>query len=159
MRTTQYVSGRLMVGLSLAALVASLLSACASSNAGNVYSRDEARKVQTVKTGVIESVRQVKLEGSKTPIGTVAGGVVGGVAGSTVGHGAGSTIAAVIGAVAGGLAGSAIEEGVTRKDGVEITVKLDSGPMVAIVQEANEVFQPGEKVRLLESGGTTRVSH
>jgi len=159
MRTTKHISGRLMVALPVAALLGVLVSGCASSNAGNVYSRDEARKVQTVKTGVIESVRQVKLEGSKTPIGTVAGGVVGGVAGSTVGHGAGSTIAAVIGAVAGGLAGSAIEEGVTRKDGVEITVKLDSGPLVAIVQEATEEFHPGEKVRLLESGGTTRVSH
>jgi len=31
--------------------------------------------------------------------------------------------------------------------------------MVAIVQEATEEFHPGEKVRLLESGGTTRVSH
>lgn len=155
MRNVSFKITRTILAVSLAAL----LAACASSNSGNVYSRDEARKVQTVKTGVVESVRQVKLEGSKTPIGTVAGGVVGGVAGSTVGHGAGSTIAAVIGAVAGGLAGSAIEEGVTRKDGIEITVKLDSGPLVAIVQEATEEFHPGEKVRLLESGGTTRVSH
>jgi len=98
-------------------------------------------------------------DGTKTPIGTVAGAVVGGVAGSTIGHGKGSTIAAVVGAVAGGLAGSAIEEGVTRKDGLEITVKLDSGGLVAVVQEADEQFHPGEKVRLLESGGTTRVSH
>ena len=57
------------------------------------------------------------------------------------------------------FAGAAAEEGITRKDGVEITVKLDSGPLVAVVQEADEVFQPGEKVRLIESGGTTRVSH
>lgn len=150
MRTAQLI---LVLG------IAALLNACASSNAGNVYSRDEARKVQTVKMGVVESVRQVKLEGTKTPIGAGAGAVVGGVAGSTVGHGAGSTIAAIVGAVAGGLVGSAAEEGVTRKNGVEITVKLDSGPIIAVVQEATEVFQPGEKVRLLESGGTTRVSH
>ncbi len=139
--------------------IAALLAACASSNSGGVYSRDEARKVQTVKTGVVESVRQVKLEGTKTPIGTGAGAVVGGVAGSSVGHGKGSAIAAVLGAVAGGLAGSAAEEGFTRKDGVEITVKLDSGTMVAVVQEADEPYYPGEKVRLLESGGVTRVSH
>lgn len=139
--------------------IAALLAACASSNSGSVYSRDEARKVQTVKTGVVESVRQVKLEGTKTPIGTGTGAVVGGVAGSTVGHGKGSVIAAVVGAVAGGLVGSAAEEGFTRKDGVEITVKLDSGTMVAVVQEAGEPYYPGEKVRLLESGGVTRVSH
>jgi outer membrane lipoprotein SlyB len=136
-----------------------LLAACASSNSGSVYSRDEARKVQTVKTGVVESVRVVKLEGTKSPVGTIAGGAVGGIAGSSIGGGRGSAIAAVIGAVAGGLAGSALEEGVTRKDGVELTVKLDGGGLIAIVQEADEVFLAGEKVRILESGGVSRVSH
>ena len=139
--------------------VALLLGGCASSNSGSVYSRDEARRVQTVKTGVVESVRQVKLEGTKSPVGTAGGAVVGGVAGSQIGHGAGQAIATVVGAIVGGIAGAAAEEGITRKDGIEITVKLDSGPLVAIVQEADEVFQPGEKVRLIESGGTTRVSH
>jgi outer membrane lipoprotein SlyB len=124
-----------------------------------VYSRDEARKVQTIRTGVVESVRQVKLEGSKTPIGTVAGAAVGGIAGGSTGSGAGGTIAAVIGAVAGGLLGSAIEEGVTRKNGLEITIKLDGGALVAVVQEADEAFAPGDRVRLVESGGITRVSH
>jgi outer membrane lipoprotein SlyB len=57
------------------------------------------------------------------------------------------------------LAGSALEEGVTRKDGVELTVKLDGGGLIAIVQEADEVFMAGEKVRILESGGVSRVSH
>ncbi|BCM24162.1 outer membrane lipoprotein [Methyloradius palustris] len=140
-------------------MISVLLAACASSNSGDVYSRDEARKVQTIKMGVVESVRQVKLEGTKSPVGTVGGAVVGGVAGSTIGGGKGSAIAAVIGAIAGGVAGSALEEGVTRKNGLEITVKLDSGALVAIVQEADEAFQPGERVRLVESGSTTRVSH
>ena len=146
---------RLLLVTALSVLVA----ACASSNSGSVYSRDDARKVQTVKTGVVESVRSVKLEGTKTPIGTATGAVVGGVAGGTIGHGAGSTIAAVVGAVAGGIAGSAIEEGVTRKDGLEITIKLDGGGLVAIVQEADEQFHPGEKVRIVEGNGDSRVSH
>ncbi len=145
--------------LLLVALLSVLVVACASSNSGSVYKREDARKVQTVKTGVVESVRSVKLEGTKTPIGTVAGGVVGGVAGGSIGHGAGSTIAAVIGAVAGGIAGSAIEEGVTRKDALEITVKLDGGGLIAIVQEADEQFHPGDKVRIVEGGDTSRVTH
>jgi outer membrane lipoprotein SlyB len=140
-------------------LLSLMLGACASSNSGTVYSRDDARKVQTVRTGVVESVRQVKLEGTKSPIGTIAGGAIGGVAGGSIGHGGGSTIGAIIGAVAGGLAGSAIEEGVTRKDALEITVKIDGGALVAIVQEADEQFRAGDKVRLIENGGTTRVSH
>lgn len=145
--------------LVIASLLSLFITACASSNSGSVYSRDEARRVQTVKTGVVESVRQVKLEGTKSPIGTAAGAAVGGVAGSSVGHGKGSTVAAVIGAVVGGIAGAAAEEGFTRKDALEITVKLDGGGLVAIVQEADDTFQAGEKVRLIESGGTTRVSH
>jgi outer membrane lipoprotein SlyB len=112
-----------------------------------------------VKTGVVESVRQVKLEGTKSPVGTVAGGAVGGIAGSSIGSGRGSAIGAVIGAVAGGLAGSAVEEVATRKDGIEITVKLDGGGLIAIVQEADETFQLGEKVRIIENGETSRVSH
>lgn len=140
-------------------LVASILGACATSNSGDVYRREDTRKIQSVRMGVIESVRSVKLEGTNSNIGTAAGAVVGGIAGSTVGEGKGSAIGAVIGAVAGGIAGSAIEEVATRTDGVEITVKLDNGSLVAIVQEATETFKPGEKVRLIETGGTTRVSH
>ena len=140
-------------------MLAAVLAGCASSNSGDVYTREQTRQVQTVQMGIVESVRTVKIEGTKTPVGAAAGAVVGGVAGSTVGHGSGSTIAAVVGAVAGGLAGSAIEEGVTRKDGLEITVKLDNGTMLAIVQEADEAFNPGDRIRVLEGGGVTRVSH
>jgi outer membrane lipoprotein SlyB len=147
--------GRLLVLLSLTVF----LAACASSQSGSVYSRDDARKTQTIRMGVVENVRTVRIEGTKTPIGTVAGGAVGGIAGSTLGHGRGSTVAAVVGAVVGGLAGAAAEEGITRKDGLEITVKLDNGTLLAVVQEADEQFHPGERVRLVESGGTTRVTH
>lgn len=136
-----------------------LLAACASSNSGSVYKRDDARKVQTVKTGVVESVRFVKLEGTKSPVGTVAGGAIGGIAGSSIGHGKGSAIGAVVGAVVGGLAGAATEEVVTRKDAIEITVKLDGGGLIAIVQEADEQFNPGEKVRIVENSDTSRVTH
>lgn len=140
-------------------LLSFFLAACASSNSGSVYSRDEARKTQTVRMGVVESVRQVRIEGTKSPVGTIAGGAVGGIAGSSVGGGRGSAVAAVIGAVVGGLAGSAAEEGLTRKDGLEITVKLDNGSLLAVVQEADVAFNPGERVRLVESGGVTRVTH
>ncbi|HEY7985798.1 MAG TPA: glycine zipper 2TM domain-containing protein [Methylophilaceae bacterium] len=143
----------------LSLLFAIVLVGCASSNAGDVYSRDETRQIQHIKMGVVESVRQVKIEGTDSKMGAVAGGVVGGVAGSSMGKGRGEIITGVLGAVAGALVGSAAEEAMTKKDGLEITVKLDSGDLVAIVQEATEEFHPGEKVRLLESGGITRVSH
>jgi outer membrane lipoprotein SlyB len=61
--------------------------------------------------------------------------------------------------VAGGVAGSALEEGVMSKDGLEITVKLDGGRMIAVTQEADEQFRVGERVRVLSGGGVTRVTH
>jgi outer membrane lipoprotein SlyB len=142
------------------ALVASaVVSGCASTSSGSVYSSGQARQEQTVRMGVVESVRQVSIEGSRSGVGAVAGGVAGGVAGSNIGGGKGSTIGSILGAVAGGVAGNAIEQGVTKKQGLEITVKLDNGELRAITQEADEVFRPGERVRLLSGSGATRVTH
>ena len=135
-----------------------VLSACAPGQGANSYSRSQARTEQSVRMGTVEGVRVGRLEGTRTPVGTLAGGVVGGVAGSAIGQGRGSTIGAVLGAVAGGLAGSAIEEGVTRKEGLEITVRLDNGNIIAITQEADEQFKPGERIRVLSGGGVSRVT-
>ena len=135
------------------------LAGCAQGLGGGAYTRDEARREQNVRLGVVESVRPVQIEGTRSGIGPAAGAVVGGVAGSTVGGGRGSSVAAVIGAVAGGIAGQAVEEGTTRKNGVEVTVKLNTGALVAIVQEADETFRAGDRVRILSDGRTSRVTH
>lgn len=147
-----------MKNVVLAIAVAASLAGCASRESANVYGRHEAGREQTVRMATVESVRKVSIEGSRSGVGTVAGGVVGGVASSGVGQGRGATVASVLGAVGGGVAGQAIEERVTRKDGLEITVKLDSGEMRAIVQEDDVGLRAGERVRLLTSGGVTRVT-
>ena len=85
--------------------------------------------------------------------------MIGGIAGSNVGQGKGSTVGTILGAVAGGMAGAAIEEGLMAKDGLEITVKLDNGHVIAVTQEADEQFRSGERVRVLSGGGVTRVTH
>ena len=138
-----------------------LLGGCQSSLTGDSYSRDEARQVQTVRMGTIEGLRPVKIEGTKTPIGSVAGAAVGGIGGSAIGGGKGSYVAAIIGAVAGGLIGAATEEGLTRAQGVEITVREDDGSLRAYVQEVqeNEIFRVGERVRIMSVNGTSRVAH
>ncbi|MBA1232047.1 glycine zipper 2TM domain-containing protein [Pseudomonas viridiflava] len=137
------------------------LGGCTSNLTGDSYSRDEARTVQNVRMGTVESLRPVKIEGTKTPIGAGAGAIVGGVGGSAIGGGRGSVVAAVIGAVAGGLLGSATEEGFTRTQGVEITVREDDGSMRAYVQQVqeNEIFRVGERVRIMTVNGTSRVTH
>ncbi len=136
------------------------ISGCASTSSGSVYSSAQARGEQTIRMGVVESVRQVTIVGSNSGVGTIAGGAIGGVAGSNIGGGSrGSAVGTILGAVAGGLAGNAIEQGTTKKPGLEITVKLDSGELRAVTQDADEVFRPGERVRLLFGGGVTRVTH
>lgn len=147
--------------LALGALAAALLvAACATpSSSGSVYSSSQTRQEAIVRMAVVESVRQVTIEGSQGPVGAIAGGAVGGIAGSNVGGGRGQTVGSILGAVAGGVAGSAIEREVTKKKGLEITVRLDNGELRAITQEADEDFRPGERVRLVSSGGVTRVTH
>ena len=137
-----------------------LLSGCASNLTGDTYSRDEARRVQTVRTGTIVALRPVQIEGTKTPNGAATGAVIGGVGGSAIGGGRGSIVTAVIGAVAGGLLGSAAESGLTKTQGVEITVREDDGSTRAYVQqvEPNQVFRTGERVRIMTVDGTSRVT-
>jgi outer membrane lipoprotein SlyB len=142
----------------LAAAAALLLSGCFSRESANVYNKNEAGREQTVRMATVDSVRKVTLEGSRSGIGAGAGGAVGGISGSAVGQGKGSSVAAVLGAVAGGVVGGIAEEKVTRKEALEITVRLDNGELRAIVQEADVPLQPGQRVRLLTTGGVTRVT-
>ena len=137
-----------------------VLGGCASNLTGDSYSRDEARTVQNVRLGTIEYLRPVQIEGTKSPVGSIAGAAVGGIGGSTVGGGKGSYVMAVIGAVAGGLMGAAAEEGLTRTQGVEITVREDDGTLRAYVQEVepNQVFKVGQRVRIMTVNGTSRVA-
>lgn len=150
---------RVLTGTALIA-VALVSAGCASGLGSGDYERTEARRAYEVKMGTVVSIRHVKLEGTQSGVGPAAGAVVGGVAGSTVGEGKGSVLGAVVGAVAGGLAGNAIEESATKKPGLELTVRLDSGRTLAVVQEdTGESFRVGDVVRVLESGGQTRVTH
>lgn len=143
----------------LLSLSAGLVTGCASSLTGGSYERSEARGAMAVRFGEVTTVRPVQLEGSKSQVGTLSGAAIGGIAGSSVGSGKGSAIGAVIGAVAGGIAGSAIESGATKRPGVEVTVRLDNGQYLAVVQEdGGEGFRAGERVRILDGGGNTRVA-
>ena len=136
----------------------SVIAGCTTSKSGDVYSRDEALREQSVRRATVESVRPVALQGTRSGVGAVAGGAVGGIAGSSVGEGKTAALGGVLGALGGGIAGQALEEGATRKNAVEITVRLENGELRAVVQEDRERFVTGQKVRLLTQNGVTRVS-
>lgn len=146
--------------LAVALGVAATLAGCATqSNSSGVYNAGQVQREQIVRFGTIESVRQVAIQRQDSGVGTVGGAALGGVAGSAVGAGRGSIVAAIVGAVAGGVAGTAIEHSADQRPGLELTVRLDDGEMRAIVQEADEPFAPGERVRILSRGGVSRVTH
>ncbi|MDR2015654.1 MAG: hypothetical protein LBP99_08600 [Azoarcus sp.] len=152
---------RLILAIALLSAASLLMGGCASGLGGEDYSRREARRVMTVRFATVESVRPVALEGTKSPVGATAGAVAGGVIGNSLGGRgpATSVVGTVLGAVAGGIGGAALEEGITRQTGVEITIQLDKGGYLAIVQaDKGENFQPGERVRLVGSGQEVRVT-
>ncbi len=142
------------------AVVMVVLSGCMSDLTGTTYSREEARQMQVVKFGTIAEVRFVKLEGTNSDVGTLAGGAVGGLAaGSNIGKGSGKAVAAIAGAVAGGVLGHMAEKKLTEKQGVEVTVRLEDGSFVSVVQQAdpNAPFAAGDWVKILMQGSTSRV--
>jgi outer membrane lipoprotein SlyB len=148
------------VGMILTSAALLGLAGCAYPGRGSAdYRGYQTRTEQSVRFGVVESLRPVKIDATDTGVGTVAGATLGGIAGSTVGGGHGSAAAAVAGAVVGGIIGYNVEKDANARGGIEITVLLDGGTYIAVVQEADEVFRVGDRVRILSGQGTTRVSH
>ena len=47
--------------------------------------------------------------------------------------------------------------GPRRQTGEEIVVRLDSGQIIAVVQDGSQGFQPGQRVRVLTGATGTRV--
>ncbi len=136
------------------------LTGCQIPLTGSSYERKEARKLQTVYYGTIVSINEVTIEGQAGPAGTIAGAAAGAAVGQTIGKGTGKTAATIIGGAAGAVAGGAIEKKLTTKVGLEITVKLEDGRNVAIIQEKapEDNFRVGDSVIVIYgSDGTARV--
>jgi len=142
----------------LAASALAIAGGCAT-YAPEDYSYREARVMESVAYGTIESVRPVRLGEDHAPVGTVAGAAVGGLLGSTLARGAGGAVTTILGAVGGGLAGNAIEHSATAQNGEEIVVRLDNGPTIAVVQGASQRFEAGQRARVLTGPRGSRVEH
>lgn len=138
-----------------------MLGACSSTpSSSNVYTTTQAGKMQNVEFATVLGVRNIIIEQDSTETGKTAGGIIGAVAGSEAGKGKGRIVGGVVGAVAGSAIGSVIDRNAQAQPGIELTLKMDSGRTVAIVQLAGEVFTPGEKVKVLTtSDGQARVTH
>lgn len=136
-----------------------VLASCTSDLTGTTYTAEEARQMQIVRFGTVAEVRLVKLEGTQGEVGTIAGAAIGGIGGSTLGGAPESKIAAIVGAVAGGVIGRMAEKKLTVKQGVELTIRLEDGSYMSVVQEAdpNASFNNGDRVKILMQGSSNRV--
>ena len=145
--------------LAATAIGAMLLGGCAYNAGSRDYRGYEARGEQSVRFGVVESVRDVRINPRETGVGTAGGATLGAIAGSNVGGGSGQIAGAIGGAILGGIIGQNVERSANERAGVEVTVLLDSGKYIAVVQEADEAFRSGDRVRILSGRGSTRVTH
>ncbi|EAS62622.1 glycine zipper 2TM domain-containing protein [Photobacterium angustum] len=148
--------------LALTVILSTLgLAGCAANPYGNAYNVNDARQMQEVYYGTVVRTQAVTLNGNGNGIGTLAGGAIGGILGSGVGGGTGSEIATIGGALLGGYLGNEAGEQVTKRNGVNLTIKLDSGRTVSIVQQVNPnvMFHAGERVQInISDDGTSRVT-
>jgi outer membrane lipoprotein SlyB len=134
-----------------------ILTSCASPS-GKVYRSSQTQRQLSVFYGTILAVDDVTIAGSPSGLGTVAGGVVGGIAGNAVGAGHGRALATAVGVIGGALIGTGVERSANQHNGVELTVELDSGEVIAVVQGADDYYAVGDRVRILRGpNGVTRV--
>ncbi len=147
--------------------VLALVSLCGCANqtqTGNAYTAGQSRQVQTVQRGKVIAVKDVDVAAHPSGVGALAGGALGGIAGSNNGRAGSNQSAAssIVGLVIGGVAGSMVDKKLNTLKGQEISIVLNNGTEIAVVQEIDEkegAFLVGEQVRVLSSvGGTTRVS-
>lgn len=148
-----------VIGAAAVLGLAVVLAGCANPTASSrVYTFDQAQRAQTVTLGYVIGVRPVTIQAAQTSgLGVIAGGALGAVAGNAVGGGSGRRITTVGGAVGGAMAGNAIENASARRQGLEITVRLDSGDVRVITQEADVPISTGQRVQIVTQGGISRV--
>jgi outer membrane lipoprotein SlyB len=133
------------------------VSGCATHSSADTFNRSEVGRQQTAEAGTVTAARAVQIQTDASGVAVATGAVLGGLAGNTVGGGRGRTAATVGGVVAGGAAGNAV--GSNTRPGVEVTVQLDSGRTVAVVQEGTpDQFRVGDRVQVTNNGTTTRVT-
>ena len=136
-----------------------LMTGCeTSSQGGKTYTRGQAQQQMQVFNGTLLNVAAVTIEPEKTGGGAAVGAASGGIMGSMLGSGRGSTLGALGGALAGGAVGSKAEKNIRTVAGHELEVELDDGRIMVIVQEADDVFLVGDRVRVVvDNKGVSRV--
>ncbi|MCE7660203.1 outer membrane lipoprotein [Vibrio fluvialis] len=133
--------------------------------ANAAYQRNQARPVNEVVFGQVETVRYIsqqdivhsKANGWETLLGAVVGGLIG----NQFGDGHGREVATAIGAVAGaGIARSNANQTYhVEYRLVEILIKTSEGKLIDVIQDVDSqmLFSSGDRVRILYFDNGVRV--
>ena len=108
-------------------MLVALLEGCASALSDGAAGQKQTQMEQSVRKGTVKDVRNVRLSANS---------------------GAGATIGAIA---------ASTQEGTTGKPGLDVTVRLDNGAVVAVVQDAGEKLSVGDRVRIVSGNGASRV--
>lgn len=130
------------------ALLIAALSGCAS-RGGRTYNDWDTRQAQTVRYGTVVDVTKVQVEDDPSLLGPVIGGVAGGVVGSIFGGGSGKVLTTLGGALGGALIGGATEAYARKYTATQLTIELEDGGNILIVQGDDEYFTRGDAVRVI----------
>ena len=145
-----------------AAALAFVAAGCAPlPTAETTWAPAQAGRTQRVEFGVVEDLREVRIGGVRTGAGGATGAIVGSVAGSFVGGSwEANVVGSIVGAILGGLVGGAMEESATARPGVEVSVRLDDGGLVVVVQDVSvdAALRRGDRVRVISDGMLARVT-
>lgn len=133
--------------------------------ANAAYQRNQARPVNEVVFGQVDTVRYITQQDIVRSKGsgweTLLGAVVGGVVGHQFGGGTGKEVATAVGAVAGaGIArNQANQEYRVEYRLVEILIKTEQGKLIDVIQDVDNtmLFSAGDRVRILYFDDGVRV--
>ena len=69
-----------------------------------------------------------------------------------------SDIATLVGGLIGSKIGSEIGSAASKKEGVELLIKTETGRFISIIQEVSDFsYSKGQKVRIIKRNGKSRV--
>lgn len=129
------------------------------------YNRNEARAVNQIIFGQVETVRYITqqevINSQRNGWETLLGGVVGGLIGNQFGGGTGREVATAVGAVAGAGIAHNRQPGQTVVEYhlVEILIKANDGKLIDVIQDVDQsmIFGRGDDVRILYFNDGVRV--
>lgn len=142
-------------------LVAALCYGCAETGSfgGPRYGATEGAIVtESDRLGRIVAINRIQVDDEyRLGIGTAIGAVAGGLLGRQFGSGGGRTAATVAGAAVGAAAGTVAEGKLKSRDAQRVTVRMNTGGQVTILQPVDDRLAEGMNVRIEGSGESARV--